>query len=396
MIFEKNNDIDFDIDDPSIARDRNITIKVNGHRFRLFFEITTACFGNCNGCSLSSLARKDSGTAMSIENIKNALDYFVPIINSKKHLRTTILNFGTGDYFLIDEGFLTKLFTVINDFFSKIHTVRNGITIPTSLFLSQDKMKPKLELISSFFKKTQVAVEGVIDADKLEHHYDRYMSNYSMISSYLPLFDVALNISSTLTERQGELFTRFLNEANILNFDLQYAINNTNDYRVKIGREHFEQFFENVYKNIPNYLIDLSVSLPTASHDDDTSIFDEINKNALEIIRERLIIDPNGNIFPLAFGFGDILLTQKYDFPPIGHISKPFNEEEAQKTIADYLKKIFVKNKVCHTCEFNKQCYGTGYAFYNKFNKTTSECENVGTFFFKKLKDGTITIPVAS
>ena len=51
-----------------------------------------------------------------------------------------------------------------------------------------------------------------------------------------------------------------------------------------------------------------------------------------------------------------------------------------------------MKNRICHSYEFSRLCYSTGYSFYNKLNTQHKTCENVGLYIFKKIKNEQQTV----
>lgn len=383
--------IDYDINSADLDEARAQTIMCDGKRFRIFLEVVTSCFGNCSGCSLSFEARKEIKPDMSIERIREILTYFMPIINDRRKVTTTVVNLGTGDYFMMDEEFLDKLFKSIRVFFDKLKTPRKILTITTSLFLSEEKMESRLDIMTRYLHPNQYAIEGVIDPLMLEKHYDRYLKNYKALNKVFPFFDLVLNLSNEVQERHIEIMQKFFDELNILNLDVQYAINNTNIYRVKSDKEHISYILNNIFEHFGEErkdLVELAVAMPTTK-EDGQDIFEEILSHAKEIVKERVVVTANGDIYPLGFGYGDIILDHRFEFNPIGNIFEEFNEDKAALQIADYLKEIFLKKRVCHTCEYSRLCYSTGYAFYNKFDTNPKVCENVGNFIFRRIKKDT-------
>lgn len=385
MMNDKAKEIDYDIEDLSIESARECTIKCNGKRFRVFLEVVTSCFGNCSGCSLSYTDRRILKPELTMEEIRKTLTYFVPVINNKKNLRTTVLNLGTGDYFLMEEDFLEELFKTVRIFFDNLETPRNVLTISTSLFLNEAKMVNKIDKIKKHLHKSQFAIEGVVDPLQLSQHYERYVENYKSLIKYFPFFDLVVNISNEVRPEHIKIMSEFLTEMGILNFDLQYAINKTNTYRVKTSQENFSGLMESIYEVLGNKaqdLLEISIAMPLKSSLD-KNIFQVMEANSKEIVNERVMVKKDGNIYPIAFGYGDILLDERYDMAPIGNINKEWNEAEGSKIVFDYLKKIFIKNPQCHNCEYNNLCYSTGYSFYNKFTED-KKCDNVGMFVFRK------------
>jgi radical SAM protein with 4Fe4S-binding SPASM domain len=378
------NDLNYNINDLSIENAREVTVKCNGKRFRIFLELVTSCYGNCSGCSLSFIDKTKISPSMDISQIQKTLNYFVNIINNKTDLRTTVINLGTGDYFMMSDDYLLSLFKSIRIFFDKLNTIRNVLTFSTSLSLPQEKIKSKLEIMTKYLHKSQFAVEAVIDPARLEKDYSRYLTNLNDITKYLPFFDVVLNISNSLKPEHGKILASFLKESNCLNFDIQYAINNTNYYRVKIEPKIFNAFIDNLYVNLGSEIKDiyeLSITIPTQK--EQYNIYHSLMEHAKYIVKERLAVKANGNIYPLGFAYGDIILDERFDFPSIGNINHDFDENLAVQKIFDYLNLLLNKNKKCLSCEFLSQCYGTGYSFYNKFDKTNS-CENIGRIVFEK------------
>lgn len=384
----KAAEIDYNIDDCSVPKAREVTIKCNGKRFRIFLEIVTSCFGNCTGCSLSYNDRRNLTPEMSIEQVRKTLNYFVPIVNSKENLRTTVVNLGTGDYFLMDEPFLEELFKSVRLFFDSLNTPRNVLTISTSLFLNEAKMASKIGAIKKHLHGSQFAVEGVVDPLALINHYERYVENYKSLIKHFPFFDLVVNISKDVEPIHIKRMSEFLTEMNILNFDLQYAINKTNTYRVKTSQKSFSDLMDTIYDVLgekAHDLLEISIAMPEKNKDS-TTVFEEMMKNAREIMRERVMVKSNGDIYPIGFGYGDIFLDDRFDFKRVGTIDSEWDEEYGAKLIFEFLKSIYLKHRECHTCEYSKQCYGTGYAFYNIFNETKS-CENVGLNVFKRICD---------
>lgn len=383
----KQIDFDYNIEDNNIEKAREVTIQCNGKRFRIFLEVVTSCFGNCTGCSLSYVDRRKLEPEMSIEQIQKTLKYFVPIINKKENLRTTIVNLGTGDYFLMNDDFLENLFKSIRIFFDQLNTVRNVMTFSTSLFLSEDKMLNKIKLIKKHLHETQFAIDGVIDPCLLKTHYNRYVQNYKDITKYFPFFDLVINVSDSTKAKDIEILSTFLKEMNILSFDVQYPINKTNTYRVKTSQENFTEIINSIYNILgekDKEIMELSIAIPSLNKEEfEGTIFEGMINNARNIAKERVMVKNNGDIFPIGYAYGDVLLDERYDFEKIGSIYEPYDEDYATEKIFKYLKDLFLKNKPCHTCKYNKQCYSTGYAFYNKFSDP-KKCENVGKVIFEK------------
>lgn len=368
--------------------------QLDGRRFRIFMDIVSSCFGNCSGCALSFAERKDNTPEMSIEQVRQYLNFFVPMINKKvdeNKLFTSVVNFGTGDYFTMEQEYLEELFKETSDFFKKLKTPRNVMTISTSLFMKPEKMKPKINAIQKHLLGNQFAIDAVIDPTVLDKHFDNYLNNYKMIKKDFPFFDLVVNISNHVTEKDIENLMKFFKELNLLSFDIQYALNKTNTYRVKVDKLKFKDLMHIVETQATDKetLLGYNLAIPSAKEEDSKTIFEHIKGQAKEIINERFAVKGNGDIYPIAFGYGDIILDEKYDMMPIGNTKDAyFDEEKASKIIENYLLGIFKKNKVCHTCEYSSMCYSTGYSFYNKFSHP-KECENVGLYIFEGLKNNT-------
>lgn len=378
--------VNYDINSRDISEARELILKSDGTRFRIFLEIVTSCLGNCTGCSLSYIHKSDFSPELSIEKIQEILTYFIPIINKKNNL-TSVVNLGTGDYFMMDENFLDGLFKSIRVFFDQLKTPRNILTVSTSLFLSEEKMKSRLDIMSKYLHPTQFAIDGVIDPLMLEKHYDRYLRNCIALKKVFPFFDLVLNLSDAIQVEHLELMKKFLKELNLLSFDIQYALHKGNVYRVKTSPEKIEKIFLDVQESVGkdfNELVQKNIAVPNT--DGEGTVFDEIKGQAKEIAKERVMVNAKGDIYPIAFGYNDILLNENYDFPPIGSIYEPYDEEKAAQIIEKYLTKIFYDNKKCRVCEFSHLCYSTGYSFYNKFSDP-NKCENVGLFMFKKVQN---------
>lgn len=390
--------VEYDIKNIDLETTRFLTTQCNGHRFRVLLEIAKGCFGNCDGCSLSTLDRRSAKPAISLDMVEKTLDYFLPMINNDPSLGTTVVNYGTGDYFMLEEDYLEGLFFITKKFFEKTKTVRNVITISTSLFLPEDKMKSRVDIFKKYISPTQIAIEGVIDPNMLEKHYDRYLANFHALNKDMPFFDCVFNVADGVEERHADLIIKFMKDAHILNLDLQYAINNTNIYRVKISQDNFSRFFKYLKQKMKNNgmdnLLTMSISIPSAPINNDeqesndgvadvADVFSDMKKQAQGIIKERVTVDGDGDIYPLGFAYGDIILDHRYGFLPIGNINKPFNIEAAENIVFNHLKKLFLKNKPCVSCRFNRKCYSTGYAFYNNFSENSLHCDNPGRVLYE-------------
>lgn len=388
------NDIFYDSNSTSIEDSIKTIGQLDGKRFRIFMDIVSSCFGNCSGCALSFTARKDTTPDMTIANVREYLGFFIPLINKKVEengLFTSVVNFGTGDYFTMEQEFLEYLFKETSDFFKQIKTKRNVMTISTSLFMKPEKMKPKIESIQKYLKGNQFAVDAVIDPTILNKNFDNYLANYKMIKKDFPFFDLVVNISNHVSENDIKNLMKFFKELNLLSFDVQYALNKTNTYRVKVDKEKFKELMYVIENEATDKetLLGYNLAIPSAKEDDNKTIFEQIKGHAKEIVSERFAVKGNGDIYPIAFGYGDIILDEKYDMPRIGNIKDGiFNEEKAMEIIESYLINVFRKNKVCHTCEYSSMCYSTGYSFYNKFSHP-KECENVGLYIFEGIKNKT-------
>ena len=379
---DASSEIDYNLHNTDIESTRAVTVACNGKRFRILMEIAKGCYGNCEGCSLSAIDRKESQPSMDIAMVKKVFDYFIPIINSKKHIRTSVVNFGVGDYLILKDEFLDELFRETNQFFNSLNIPRNVLTVSTSLLLNSEKMNKKLEIMTRHLHANQFAFEVIIDPFRLSKNLDNYTNNLRDLNKKFPFFDVVINISDGLTAEHAKEMVKFVKNNSVLNVDFQYAINNNNNYRVKIDKEKFDGFMNVFHDELGGEMVDLSISQPTNPLDG--IVMEEIEKHADDILNERYFIDEKGSIFPMGFALGDIILDGRYDFKPIGHIDTPFNHITAKAEIVNYLKSLFLKNKVCHTCEFNTKCYGTGYGFYNNSSTNKKECQNIGLSIFKK------------
>lgn len=415
------NDIGYSKNVTDINKTREVTVKCNGKRFRLFLEIAQGCYGNCLGCSLSMIDRKESIPSFTIEQIKKTFDYFIPIINNKDNLRTTVINFGVGDYFLLKNNYLEELAKETNSFFSQLTTIRNVISLTSTLLTIPEKMEEKLQILCKYLHPTQIIIDSVIDPSRLKTDYDKYSTNLNYIKTIFPFFDLAINIHSDLTKEDAQLLAKFVNEHHILNLDIQYAINNTNYYRVKIDQLKFEEFFFTLKEQINDKnALDLSISQPEI--DDNLTIQEAIENHAHNMLKERVYVDNKGDIYPLEFAYGDLILDNRFSFPPIGNINDNYinnnnvnyHQQEhkvvhlspslksnmtlnntdnklefdqikidkmfknGEMIIQRELYKIYLKNTVCHHCNYKLKCYSSGYSFYNKYSKDKTICDNIG------------------
>ena len=62
--------VDYDINSRDISQARELILKSDGTRFRIFLEIVTSCLGNCTGCSLSYIHKRDFSPELNLEKIQ--------------------------------------------------------------------------------------------------------------------------------------------------------------------------------------------------------------------------------------------------------------------------------------------------------------------------------------
>lgn len=377
-MIEKDNIIGFDPANKNIEDQRKILQKCIDHKIRIALELTTSCYGNCMGCALSSDSKRAAAPIFSIEQLKKTFVFLEGHINNIPDLYTAVINFGVGDYFMLPDEYFEDVCRETKHFFSKVYPYRTGFTFTTSLLLKEEKMQSKIDIIKKYFHTSETLIEFVIDPMKLTERYDLYVKNYQYLIKQFPFMDFVINIAEGLTTEHAANVVKYTKEIDVQHLEVQYAIKNTNNYRVKIEQDKFNEFFQYIYDNYDKKIvINSSVSEPT--HNGEESILYYMEKFAKKIIGESILIDFHGNIYPVPTGFGDVLLDERYGFPPIGNIITGIDVEGGTKLMVDYLRELFRKNKACHICEHNKECYSSGYAFYNKFNTGNgNKCENIG------------------
>lgn len=377
MEIVKNNIIGFDVHNTDMDEQRKILNKCVDHKLRIAIELTTACYGNCMGCALSSDSRRAIDPIFSIEQLKKTYQYLENVVNSNKDLYTTVLNFGVGDYFMLPDEYFEKVCKESREFFDRLHTYRNGFTFTTPMLLRDKDFLPKIEILKKYFHLSETLVEFVIDPIKLKDRYNLYVRNYNYLHSHFPFMDFVINVYDGLTQEHAAEIVKFTKEIKVQNLEVQYAIKNNNSHRVKIDQSKFNDFFEYIYENYDEkIIINSGVNIPYHSGDESMSYY--MNKFVNKIINESIHIDHLGNIYPVPSAFGDVILDYRYDFPPIGNINEGLDNRKAVSVMTKYMMDIYKKNKACHSCEYNKECYSSGYVFYNKFNKSGDTCENIG------------------
>lgn len=376
---EKNDFLD------KLDKKREGVLNYDGHRHRLFLEIVTACYGNCTGCALSSLSKEHSEPRMSIEMVREALAYFRKVIQSKENIKVSDVNLITGDYFLMPVEYIDKLFAELKVHFDIMHDYygylkQPKVTFTTSALKNVYKCKGHFDAMLKYFEPHDFAVEAVIDPLVLDTNYKRYVVNLNEIQNVMPYVDILLNLHSGVKQRHFDKLKRFMDDFKLVNLEIQYAINGDNDYRVKTGQKHVGDLINDIINHCRGrrgglHVVTQSLSFP-AMHDD--NIFELTKLAAKLLVEERAFVNHDGAIYPVAFGYGDILLDSRYGFPKKFSIYQPYDEEGLIKEVQKYLLNLYKGKSACHTCEFVKDCYTTGYAFYNRFDTDKHVCENVG------------------
>jgi hypothetical protein len=382
MDHKKDDVLGYDIENTDISDTREVTVKCNGKRFRILMELAKGCYGNCSGCSQSIISRNLAPIAF--EKLELALAAFIPVINSKE-IRTTVVNYGVGDYFIYQPEDLQRLSFITRAFFDQLHTQRNVISLSTSLLSKPDKIEEKARAILSHLHPTQIVFEAVIDPERLEENYDTYVSNLEGLTRIFPFFDVVVNIHTGLTKNQAAVVHRFAQHQKTLNLDIQYAINKDNLQRVAINPDDFEfgaRLFELFEQSQELEKITLSVN--EAKADANGLVLPMLDKLISDSLNERVLVNiDTGLCYPVGFAFGDILLDERFDHPSIGYVHDGVYHPDPrahQKMLKHALKNS--QKTVCQSCPHQTQCHGSGYGYYQNFSDTV--CNNPGRLLFKK------------
>jgi hypothetical protein len=377
--------IGYDIENHDVSSTREVTVQCNGKRFRILMELAKGCYGNCGGCSLSTV---DRGTPppFDLAKIKEHLFAFIPHIKSKKNLRTTVVNYGVGDYFLHDAKDLEALAALTRGFFDELPTARNVISLSTSLLTKPHKMEEKVRAITRHLHPTQVVFDAVLDPERMESHFDQYRENLSGLTKHFPFVDVVVNLHSGVNEMQAAQIHQFATHASVLNLDMQYALNNTNGYRVQMEQGEFEVFWRRLWVDFKGegalQKITLSVNEPLV--DQDMPLKDLIVAQLQSGAEERVLVDGNGLVHAVGFGFGDVLLDERQDLPPIGEIKNGVFEPRHQWWMPHTMALLKQSMSApCRVCEHVKTCHGTGYAWYQRMSEGHNKaCQNPAKVFF--------------
>lgn len=348
-------------------------------RHRLFIEIVTACFGGCHGCSLTIEARKRTKPEMDLDMVKSIFKYFEPVLN-QKDCSTSVVNLGTGDYFMMDVDYIDGLFGLVRNFFDNTKQPRKVVTFTTSLFLSVDRCDKHIQAMLKHVGKDQISIESVIDPFLLDKKFDRYLKNIRAIRERIPFFDLVINFNNAIEKEHVESINRFIVDSGISNIELQYPVNTDSLHRVKANGRHIGEMVNLIRdglakNNIEPMILEYSMAKLTKTEGD---VFSQIRRLAEFTAKERTVVNKHGDIYPMGFALGDILLDDRFGFSGCGSIYEPYSEKRIAKVIEKFLINVFLKKQVCQECDMARDCYGSGYAFYNYFDKTKDTCENVG------------------
>lgn len=378
-----------------LSKTRDVTEKCDGHRFRIIIELAKGCYGNCLGCAMSNIEKKKP-QPLDGTKLKEYLGAFIPVINNKPEVLTTIVNYGIGDYFLYNEDSFEILAEATKWFFDQIKTERNVISLSTSLLSKPENMKEKAERIRKYLEPTQVVFEAVIDPERLEEHFDDYTNNLTLLTSYFSFLDVAINIRKGLTPKDAFLLHKFASQEQVLNLDLQYAVNNTNAYRVQTDPEDFQGFWETLWELFTKDGDErrLSLSLSSPKVDEEMSLPELIKKTTDASFDERVLVDENGEVWFVAYGLGDIFIDSKFSIPgiidvkPIGKIEGGvYIENPKTRRSLEHAMLKAAAGEECMDCKYVKSCYGTGYGWYHIHSGNLDKCGNPAKVCFDMLKE---------
>jgi hypothetical protein len=382
----KDDVLGYDIESTDVIQTREVTVQSNGKRFRILMELAKGCYGNCSGCSLSTTER-NVPPPIDLAKVKAQLKAFISVINEKKHLRTTVVNYGVGDYFLFDENTLEGLASVTRQFFAQLNTQRNVISLSTSLLSKPEKMAEKVARIKKHLHPTQVLFDAVIDPERIKEHFDAYTRNLTGLTDAFAFVDVVVNVHKGLTEENAYWVHQFARHAKVLNLDIQYAVHKDNRYRVQINPDEFEPFWKALWSAFEaeqaSEKITLSMTDPIV--DDELSLPDLIHKNVVLGLDERVLVDQNDQVWAVGFGFGDVLLDERFNVAPVGHIQSGrlvWDTKGIHKLERALLNQA--NSAVCASCEHVKKCYGTGYGWYQLQTDTPGICGNPARLVFER------------
>ena len=360
-------------------------------RFRLLLNIAKGCYGNCQGCSLSTTERKES-TSQDVPSLAKYLSAFKNKINQNEHLNTLVVNLGVGDYLRYDEATLEQICIEVSQFLDQIRTPRKVISFSTSLLSLPEKFEHKIKIIKKYFTSDQIACDVVVDPDRLGVETQTYATHLSKLKDHIEFIDIAVNLHRAIKKESIRDLQKLIQEIEALNLDLQYAIHPKNKDKVAIHPKDFQVFW-NELNQILNLDPEKNEGLLSLSFNhskvDDSIPLEWLIKNQLQNdFEERLAIDESGNVWAVAFGLGDIVLNQDWGLPPVGTVKNGVFEEF--KTSQRILKNKLLESAnstSCQTCRFRSLCYGTGYGWYQVAAQTPTCMNPAYVLFQSKQKD---------
>ncbi|WP_396190357.1 hypothetical protein [Flavobacterium sp.] len=384
----------YSIHEYDLQATRDMTVKVNNNRFRILMDLAHGCYGNCQGCSMSVID-KVKPNPLDIAKLREHLSAFVPIINARDDLYSTNVNYGIGDYFLYDEDSLEGLAEATADYFNQLHVERNVISLSTSLLNKGHKLQGKVERLLRHLAPTQIIFDSVIDPARLEEHFEDYLANIQLLTQQSRFFlDVAINIHKDLTPAHARQFYEFVKQANIMNLDLQYAVNNTNTYKVYTDSDAFKPFLETLWnllvKDHNEELLTQSITIPQI--DSSMSIMELISKTTQDGFDGRILLDSEGKAWYVAFGLGDMLIDSRYTvkghaIPSLGEIQNGvFIPNPKAKRLLERVLLKSASSEACMECTYQKTCYGSGYGWYHLHSPHPRMCGNPARAVFEIMK----------
>jgi hypothetical protein len=223
-----------------------------------------------------------------------------------------------------------------------------------------ENFKRRLGIIHQFIDKEKMHLEVVVDI-KSKNLFDLYSRRLDIIVSKNIVFDLVLNLHPLISTEDVDNFIalnkdRAVGLDIVLNFQsIQKNPQFTPEFGVVIEKLMMSTMGKYSVANLAQYFVDKDIPMSDL-------VYNFVENQA----NNGFAIDKMGDIYFLAYGFGDIVLQNKKG--QLGYVD--FENKRFVFNPTHALKRNILSNcckEVCSRCDFQKKCHGTGFGLYQTY-----------------------------
>lgn len=350
-------------------------------------EAMTQCGANCVGCFLTPELRQsqDFWKEQDFEQAKQFIKASISNLSQQQNIDEIAINMGQGDYFQLNESQVRQVIDFIYecaDGKASAFITASGITNKTKLQNSVDYFYEY-----SLEKKQALLIDFVLDASKLssEKMFAIYAENLTYIRQKFGHVDINLNISAdTVLNVSPETINHFMisNELKFLVINVVPANHNKTPLQQSWNtimnwmKRLYEIWDKSLYElNYANTIRTLLEAYPSTY-----PLTQAVNTSIKETLLKEYVIDNSGIIFFQQAGFGDLPLSSRNGFKPVGSIKTPFNYESLTRAATQLCSSIIRQqmSEPCNSCDYLNVCSANGmYAVKHTLHQTDSVYQQI-------------------